>query len=297
MQEKAVNLGRICAIVVTYHPAPDLEQKLARLKRQVNEILVVDNTEGSAALPLLFDLQERLSIRVVLNEKNLGIAAALNIGVRQVLGRSYEWIATFDQDSMVTEEFFRTMFSTYESCACRDKVALIAPLLCYSAEESDNQRKRQSMPQYTFTRTAMSSGSLVRADIFQKEGLYEETFFMDYVDYEFCLRLWKRGWKIIRANQAHLLHRLGLPQTHSFAGLKITIKSHNAWRRYYIMRNRIVVFRRYALSSPAWCLYDFSWIFLELTKIMLFEKDKLAQLRAMCRGLWHGLTGDMGAKP
>ena len=143
----------------------------------------------------------------------------------------------------------------------------------------------------------MSSGSLIRADIFAKEGFYEESFFMDYVDYEFCLRLWKHGWKIIRANHAHLLHRLGLPRTHSFAGFKMTIKSHNAWRRYYIMRNRIVVFRRYASSSPAWCMYDFAWIFLELTKIILFEKDKLAQLRATCRGLWHGLIGNMGAKP
>jgi rhamnosyltransferase len=143
----------------------------------------------------------------------------------------------------------------------------------------------------------MSSGSLIRADIFAKEGFYEESFFMDYVDYEFCLRLWDHGWKIIRANRAHLLHRLGLPQTHSFLGFKVTIKSHNAWRRYYIMRNRVIVFRRYALSSPAWCAYDFFWIFLELTKIVLFEKGKAAQLRATLRGIWHGLIGRMDAQP
>jgi rhamnosyltransferase len=189
------------------------------------------------------------------------------------------------------------MFSAHQSCSGRERVPLIGPLLCYSAEQTDHERGRRAIPQYTFTRTAMSSGSLIRADIFAREGFYDESFFMDYVDYEFCLRLWKHGWKIIRANHAHLLHRLGLPQTHSLAGFKVTIKSHNAWRRYYIMRNRFVVFRRYALSSPAWCLYDFSWIFLELTKIILFEKDKLAQLRATCRGLWHGLSGNMQAKP
>ena len=287
----------ICAVVVTYHPAPDLEQRLARLKPQVDEIVVVDNSEASAALPLLLDLQERLGVQVVLNEKNLGIAAALNIGVRQALSRGYAWIATFDQDSMVTDDYVERMFSAHEICRFRERVPLVAPLLCFSANDSNNPGKGSSRPEYTCTRVAMSSGSLLRSDIFTKEGFYEEAFFMDYVDYEFCLRLWKRGWKIIRANRAHLLHRLGLPRAYSFFGFKITIKSHSAWRRYYIMRNRVVVFRRYALSSPAWCLYDFLWIFLELTKIVFFEQDKLGQLRATCRGLWHGLVGNMRAKP
>jgi rhamnosyltransferase len=283
--------------VITYYPSADLEQNLARLRPQVDKIIVVDNTEGSEALPLLTQLRERLGVDLFPNETNLGIAAALNIGIHQALSSGYEWIATFDQDSLVTEDYFRRMFFTYQSCTCREKVPLLAPLLCYSSEQSAEQRGGPSVPVYTFTRTAMSSGSLIRADIFAREGFYDESFFMDYVDYEFCLRLWKHGWKIIRANHAHLLHRLGLPQTHSLAGFKVTIKSHNAWRRYYIMRNRFVVFRRYALSSPAWCLYDFSWIFLELTKIILFEKDKLAQFRATCRGLWHGLSGNMQAKP
>jgi rhamnosyltransferase len=136
----------------------------------------------------------------------------------------------------------------------------------------------------------MTSGSLIRTDIFSREGFYDESFFMDYVDYDFCLRLWKHGWKLIRANQAHLLHRLGVPQTHSILGLKVRTKSHSPWRRYYIMRNRMIVFQRYAFSSLGWCLYDFFWIFLELTKIVFFEKEKAGQLRATVRGLWHGLT-------
>src|SRR5262249_30573327 len=138
------------------------------------------------------------------------------------------------------------------------------------------------------------SGSLIRTDVFRKEGFYDESFFMDYVDYDFCLKLWKRGWKLIRAHGAYLVHRLGSAENHSFLGMKITIKSHSAWRRYHIMRNRVIIYRRYAFSSPGWCFHDFYWIFLELTKIVLFEKEKVAKLLNACKGFAHGLIGKTG---
>jgi hypothetical protein len=63
------------------------------------------------------------------------------------------------------------------------------------------------------------------------------------------------------------------------------------------MRNRLIVFRRYASSSPTWCCYDFIWIFIELTKIVLFEGEKLAKLRNVFRGLMDGLLGRMNKAP
>lgn len=280
----------ICGVVVTYHPPPGFLSNLEALRSQVDEVIVVDNSEGDTSESVILPI-EKCGASVIRNGKNLGIASALNLGIKYAISRGFEWVATFDQDSMITADYFQTILSAHAACPFRDRVPLIAPLLCYSQNESETNRKREPQSSFSLTRTAMTSGSLIRTNIFAKEGFYDETFFMDYVDYEFCLRLWKHGWKLIRANQAHLLHRLGLPQTHSFLGLKVTIKSHSAWRRYFIMRNRVIVFKRYAFSSPGWCLHDFFWIFLELTKILLFEKEKVRQLRATARGLWHGVRG------
>ena len=63
------------------------------------------------------------------------------------------------------------------------------------------------------------------------------------------------------------------------------------------MRNRIILFKRYALSSPAWCFHDFYWIFIELAKIVFFEKQKGAQLSNMARGIRDGLAGKTGPVP
>ena len=289
IQAKPMDAQRVLAIVITYRPMLGLLDNLFELNRARVRTVVVDNTDDSSSCVILEKIERELPVRVIRNGQNLGIAAALNIGVRQAIDEGFEWVATFDQDSLITQGYFKLMFEAYELCSFQERVALIAPLLCYSSEESNKQRQVKAKPLYSLTRTAMSSGSLIRSEIFKKEGFYDESFFMDYVDYEFCLRLWKRGWKIIRANRAHLLHKLGVPRAHSFLGLKLTTKSHNPWRRYFIMRNRVIVFQRYGFSSPAWCLYDFFWIFLELTKIVFFEKERGAQLRATVRGLRDGL--------
>ena len=283
----------VFAVVVTFNPQPSLRENVDQLARQASHILIIDNGSTGEAAQTLQALAPRPGLTLVRNQKNLGIAAALNSGIRRGIENGFEWIATFDQDSTITADFFSGQQAAYEQCPFKSRVGIIAPVLCTSEAQAE-ERRGKSLAGFTLTRTAMTSGSLLRADVFAKEGPYDEDFFMDYVDYDYCLRLYRRGWKIIRANESFLVHRLGLAERHSFFGLSVTTKTHSPWRRYHIMRNRFVIYRRYALSSPLWCLYDFVWIFLELTKIILFEKEKGLKFRNMARGLLDGLAGKMG---
>ena len=286
--------SRVYAVVVTYHPHPSLLDNMERLRRQLTEILIVDNGSVGESAKVLEALKSKPGITLIRNEKNLGIATALNMGIRRGIEKGYEWVATFDQDSTITPEFFSQLLAAYEGCPFKSRVAIVAPVLCISEQAAEALRSEEQKDRFSVTRTAMSSGSLIRMDVFQNEGPYDQDFFMDYVDYDYCLRLHQRGWKIIRARKAVLVHRLGAAETHSFLGHPVTIKSHTPWRRYHIMRNRMVIYRRYALSSPLWCLYDFAWIFLEMTKIVLFEREKGSKFRHMIRGLADGLVGRMG---
>jgi rhamnosyltransferase len=143
----------------------------------------------------------------------------------------------------------------------------------------------------------MTSGSLIKASAFLKTGLYDEAMFIDYVDFDFCLRLWQQGYKLIRSCRSGLLHHLGSLEAYSFLGFPITITSHNAVRRYYIMRNRVIMYRRYAVAFPFWVIKDFLWLCLDLTKIIVFEHDKSAKLRHAFKGLRHGLAGITGPLP
>jgi rhamnosyltransferase len=267
-------------------------ENLLKLKSEVSSVVVVDN--GSENLP---EPAQGSGVLVLRNERNLGIAAALNVGIRYAIEQGYRWVATFDQDSTVTVGYTEAMLAGFEACPYKERVALIAPVLCMSLEESERLRHRESdRAASSAIRSAMTSGTLLRTDIFAKAGFYDETLFMDYVDYDFCLRLQKLGWRLIRAHEAHLIHRLGVAEPRSVLGLKRTTKTHNAWRRYYIMRNRVLVYRRYGFSFPLWCLNDIMWIFLELTKILAFEEEKGAKVRNMLKGLADGLAGRTGER-
>lgn len=281
----------VCAVVVTYHPQPLLRNNLERLISQVAEVVVVDNGSGTTTTELLRIIETELGIRVIRNERNLGIAAALNVGIKHAIVGGYQWVATFDQDSEVTPGFFDGLLAAYQNCPDREHVALIAPQLFYPESNESELTQTGPLPEFAPIRSAITSGSLIRADVFIKVGYYDEPMFIDYVDYDFCLRLQTKGFGLIRANRVLLHHRLGAAENHTLLGRKISIKSHSAWRRYYITRNRVIVYRRYGLRFPGWCLHDFGWFFLELGKILVFEQSKIAKLRNILKGLWHGLLG------
>src|SRR6185437_6681202 len=108
------------AIIVTFHPSPALVGNVELLKPQVSEIVIVDNGSGESSATMLRELEKQSGIRVIWNGKNLGIAAALNIGVRHAAAGDYPWVLTFDQDSTVTPEFVQKMLGAYEAAEGRE---------------------------------------------------------------------------------------------------------------------------------------------------------------------------------
>ncbi len=294
MNQGAGKPERVCAIIVTYHPQLSIIENVERLRPQVTEIVVIDNGSAAKSEILLSQLEKIPGLRIIRNAKNLGIAAALNTGIKYAGDAHYDWVATFDQDSTVTPDFVSSMFAAYESCPFKNEVALISPIHCVSEEEWKKKHAGRARKNFSLIRVAMTSGSLIKASAFLDTGLYDEGMFIDYVDFDFCLRLWQHGYKLVRSCRSCLLHHLGALEAYSFLGFPITITSHSALRRYYIMRNRIIMYRRYTRSFPVWVLKDFGWLLLDVTKIVMFEHDKGAKLRHALKGIRHGLAGVSG---
>ncbi len=54
------------------------------------------------------------------------------------------------------------------------------------------------------------AGSLmVKSDMFEELGAFDETFFMDFEDTDLCWRAWLRGWRTLFVPQAKLYHKWG----------------------------------------------------------------------------------------
>lgn len=281
--------------MVVYNPDSTLEQNIKALVNEFARLIVVDNCSEPSVRLRIAALAADCNFEVIWNNENIGLAAGLNTGIGSALAHEqYQWIATFDQDSRVFPGFSAAMLAAHAACPFRDKVALIAPHHVTSSEVGNEQQPRDGL-QFQEITVALQSGSLFNRSAFKDAGLFDEAFFIDYVDFEFCLRLRKRGFRLIEAREAPIYHRVGTPTRHKLLGITCTVFNHSPLRRYYAARNRLRVYRRYALSDPRWIGHDiWSW-FKEIVKLVLFESNRWEKLAFAARGVWDAIRGRGGA--
>ena len=120
-------MNSVCAVIVTFRPKADALENLAKVRPQVQGLVVVDNGSSAEALAPFRAAIGDLDFTLIENGENLGIATALNIGVRWAQSKDYEFVALFDQDSTVSEGFIETMLSKYRSQIEPDIYAIVTP--------------------------------------------------------------------------------------------------------------------------------------------------------------------------
>jgi Predicted glycosyltransferases len=284
----------VACVVVTYEPDGSLVENVRRLAAESDLIFLVDNASSSAAMKWVEAAAAIPGVSLVRNGSNLGIATALNIGMRLAREKGYSWIATFDQDTKVPTGYFQKLFSILGRCSGSENVGMLVP---GAWVEPGHVCVRMPAEEYSFVPAALTSGSVIRSSILHCTGDCDERLFIDYVDVEFCLRVRRSGFKIVSANAVAVEHDLGHKQTRVILGREIGFRVHAPWRYYYIMRNRLLVARRYALSAPGWVLRDLAWIIPELGRIAVLEQERIAKLGLAVKGLWHGMLNQSGKHP
>jgi len=279
----------VCALIVTYNPSPSLYQNVLAVREQVSSVLLVDNASGAAHQSTLEQVAALPGVEIVRNPRNLGIGAALNAGVRWAIERRFSWVATFDQDSRAQPGFIDEMLRAYGARSDRSSIAMLAPRYVEAGLGLLHDDSRDTSSELILT--SMMSGNLVRTEAISRVGFYDEGFFIDYVDHEFCLRLARHGYRVLKCKNSVLQHQLGRMSRSRVAGVMVTTTNHGPLRRYYNARNRILVYRRYWRMAPAWIARDLRSFAVETMKILLVEQDRGAKLANVARGVWRGITG------
>lgn len=285
-----LNNESCCAIFVTYNPDTSLIANISSILEQTSEVVVIDNASNSDSQKTLSNLFKDKKIKLILNNHNHGIAHALNQGVKYAILCEYQWILTFDQDSLAPPNYLNTLLSTYYSIENRDSVAIVAPVYVTDVRTiSFSNTLSKSSETYNEVETTMTSGNLIDTKIFSVVGWFNEDFFIDFVDHEYCLRLRDLRFRIIESSQALLQHSLGSSSTHYFFGLSIVTTNHNSIRRYYKYRNMISLLKTYPFNRLS--LLIVRALLSEPTKILIFEQQKYPKIRSIIKGIIHGIRG------
>jgi rhamnosyltransferase len=300
--------SRVAAVVVTYFPDTGVSQRLESLLTQVGRLVVVDNGSDDNSLRWTERFAGRAGVTIVRNSANLGIAAALNQGLGLLASEGYRWVFTSDQDSTVIEGCISALLATVDTDANPAGIALVgAHRLDDGVGDARHRWLRPKKLPFCFERVTcerigpegvtlvITSGTLTSTAAFKELGPLREEFFIDMVDFEYCLRARRAGYRILVSCRAHIRHRVGAKRTARVAGVALSPTSHGPLRRYYLFRNAMRVIGAYGGSFPHWLIYQLAALIEVVLGIVFVEEGKVRKLRACLIGLWDGLIGRMGA--
>lgn len=294
----------ICAIIVTHNPnLAVFQQLLASCLPQVGQAVILDNCSAEAA-PLQ-RLVSRYGAKVALlkQPENLGIAAAQNIGIAWARGGGCSHLLFLDQDSIPQPGMVATLLQALQRLQGASlPVAAVGPSLLDRRNGTTRPfvnirwcgvtRKicQQSGKAMLETDFLIASGMLAPLTSFAEVGLLEDGLFIDNVDLEWCFRARAKGFKLYGVCNAVLEHNLG-DQVLAVGGR--SIYRHNPLRQYYIMRNRIHLYKR-PYAPRGWILQDVLRAALKVILFSLVFPPRRENIRMMLQGVRDALKGRYG---
>ena len=274
--------SEILAVVVSFDGLDKTARTVRGLAGRVGAVHVVDNGSAEPSRLVLAALEAEGAATVSWLGENRGIGAALNVGAKVARERGFDWLLTMDQDSLVDEG----MIEAYV-----DALRMAPDLVCLTPRVAWNglpASEGDGTVEY-----AITSGNLVKLQVLEAVGLYDEALFIDCVDFEISLRLRRAGHRIHRVGAALMHHQLG--EAHPIPSWLARIHSwHSPVRRYYMYRNHLYLGARYFSTFPAFIARLTLLQLAQVVTIAALGKERLASLRLMLRGARDFLGGRAG---
>ena len=234
---------QLSVVIITWNAEQDakkcLDSVMEAIVMRPTEVIVVDNGSTDNTRAILESYGERINL--ILLKKNNGVAVARNIGMATAKG---EFIWILDVDTIVNREAVDGMLEYIENhpecglCACRlqsegGDVQDSCRKLPYPKHKIRNllsaktgkmtftgkfNEKIKKQNESQFYRKELQSGEPFEAEyvigacqIFRKEildevGFLDEKIFYGPEDADFCLRISRKGYKVVCLPAFHIIH-------------------------------------------------------------------------------------------
>jgi GT2 family glycosyltransferase len=269
----------------------DCLESLSHLDYPNFRIVVVDNNSQDGSTQAI---AERFpQVEQIYHKENRGSTAGYNAGFRRALSAGADYALLMNNDTYIDPSAL-----DYLVHACElEGVGLAGPLIFYAntsnqiwsagAERSDltlelkgNHGRGENFSEITERDFLTSCALIFKKSVLELVGPMDEDFFVYQEENDYCLRVKKRGFRLLLVPQAKVWHRVSV----SSGG------SDSPSERYWMAKNTMIYFRKHA---RAW-----QWLFIIpwrtgsaiKTSIRLAWKQNWKALQAYWKGLRDGIV-------
>lgn len=255
------------------------------------DIIVVDNASKDN---LVVALKTKYpNVIFIENKNNLGFAEGNNVGIKYATEHGTDFVLILNNDTIVDKNLISELLEVVKT---NEKIGIVVAKIYFAPgfEFHKERYKKEDLGkvfwygggemdwgnvigyhrgvdevdhgQYDRVEaTDFASGCcmFVKKEVFEKVGMFDEKYFLYYEDSDYCMRLKKRGYKIVYAPSAILWHK----NAGSAGG------SGSKLQDYYITRNRLLFGFRYASLRSKLALFKES--------MMLLVKGRYWQIRGV----------------
>ncbi|MGX9460150.1 glycosyltransferase [Shewanella sp. A14] len=194
---------KICVIISLYNPCIDnLAALLPNLLEQTDLVILVDNSsDDNKIVGFEYDKVKKLS------QDNSGITGAMNSGIKYA-GNSFDYFLLLDQDSY----FSSVQLSKFIEDAINSNYPIIAPTIVNSAGKNIHDsffKAENNGDKFSLVERTQLSGMLIKYEVLGRVGLFNEDYFLNLGDTEWCLRAKQQGYDFRLNNDVQLVHDYG----------------------------------------------------------------------------------------
>ena len=296
-----------CAVIVSYHPEPAAIAGLVNIVTpQVGAVVVIDNASGGTWQRPLGEVLAAGGGALLGQSRNIGLAAAQNLGIDWARSKGYSYVLLLDQDSKPGADMVASLLQALQALSATDRVAAVGPRFHDLRENRDAPFVRIGFPKnrklwcvagtpYIACDFLISSGALIPLAVLERVGVMNAELFIDNVDLEWGFRAQAQGYALYGVCTATMNHRLGdTRRSLPFGAGKVVV--HRPLRLYYMMRNRVLLYKM-RHTPRTWIAQDLPRMLVKLLLFGVLIGPRKRNLRSMLRGLGDGLRGRCGTGP
>ena len=205
------------------------------------EIILVDNNSNDGIRDEIYKQNDVLFIQ---NEDNLGYSGGNNIGIKKAIKSDAEYIFILNPDTKVDKNCIKNLVEGME----KNKAQVAGPKIYFSNSKKIwyaggvidlenvigkhrgvDEKDKGQYDQDTETDFVSGAAIMIKKEVFDSIGFFDERYFLYYEDSDFCYRAKKAGFKVFYIPEAVVYH-----ENAKSTGVGSPLQD------YYITRNRML---------------------------------------------------------